>query len=136
MHETFEHTADIGLRIRAESIAELLCEAGRALMEVLVEDPAGRAPETEASLALRADGLPDLLFDWLSELLYLFATKGTVACEYDVRATETSLEATVRGWRFDPDRDSGGNEVKAITYHGLLAEPRDDGWLAEVILDI
>ena len=36
----------------------------------------------------------------------------------------------------DPARHSLGNEVKAITYHGLRVEPTADGWLAEVIVDI
>ncbi|MHC4958909.1 MAG: archease [Planctomycetota bacterium] len=136
MHETFEHTADLGLRIRAGDVAELLAEAGCALMEVLVLDPDARGADTAERIAVEADGAPDLLFDWLSELLYLFCTKRFVAREYELSATETSVTATVRGWRFDPDRDRGGNEVKAITYHRLRAEETADGWLAEVILDI
>jgi SHS2 domain-containing protein len=136
MHETFEHTADVGLRIRAADVAELLTDAGRALMGVLVDDPLAREAEHEERIALTADGPPDLLFDWLSELLYLFCTKRLVARDYAVRASETSVEATVRGWTFDPDRDVGCSEVKAITYHRLKAERTEDGWLAEVILDI
>jgi len=136
MHETFDHTADLGLRLRAGSLEELMAEAGRALMGVLVEDPdAGDAAATE-SVSLEADGTADLLFDWLSELLFLFATRRFVARDYEVRATETTVEATVRGWRFDPDRHRGSHEVKAITYHLLSVQRSGDEWTAEVILDI
>lgn len=136
MHEVFEHTADLGLRIRAGSLGELFAEAGRALMGVLVEDPAAGDAGAAESISLAAATPADLLFDWMSELLYLFSTRGLVVREYDVRAERGSLAATVRGWRFDPDRHAGAHEVKAITYHGLRAEPSGDGWIAEVILDI
>ena len=36
----------------------------------------------------------------------------------------------------DPARHMLSHEVKAITYHELKVEPTDDGWLAEVIVDI
>jgi SHS2 domain-containing protein len=136
MYETFDHTADVGLRIRADSFEELLIEAGRALVSVLVEDPAAAAPDREETIELAADGPDDLLFDWLSELVFRFATRRFVAREFALDATETKLRARLRGWRFDPARHAGGHEVKAITYHALRVERTDDGWIAEVILDI
>ena len=39
MYETFEHTADLGLRIRADDLNTLFAEAGRALFSVIVENP-------------------------------------------------------------------------------------------------
>ena len=38
MYETFEHTADLGLRIRAVDLNTLFAEAGQALFETIVED--------------------------------------------------------------------------------------------------
>ena len=40
------------------------------------------------------------------------------------------------GEPLDPDRHGLGNEVKAVTYHGLRAEATPSGWEAEVILAI
>ena len=34
------------------------------------------------------------------------------------------------------DSDGAFDDIKAITYHGLKVEHADDGWLAEVIVDI
>jgi len=136
MYETFDHTADVGLRIRATHFEELLVEAGRALMSVLVEDPYASDADRSESFELSADTPVDLLFDWMSELVYLFATRRFVPREYDVEVAGDSLKARLRGWRFDPDRHAGGHEVKAITYHGLKASRDADGWVAEVILDI
>ena len=75
MYETFDHTADVGLRVRAPTFEELLVEAARALTSVLVEDPAATAADREETIVLSADSAADLLFDWLSELVFRFATR-------------------------------------------------------------
>ena len=36
MYELFDHTADLGLRIRADSLSELFSEAARALFSAIV----------------------------------------------------------------------------------------------------
>ena len=104
MYETFDHTADVGLRIRATHFEELLVEAGRALTSVMVEDPFASDADRSESVELSADTPVDLLFDWMSELAYLFATRGFVPREYEVEVAGDSLKAHLRGWRFDPDR--------------------------------
>ena len=52
------------------------------------------------------------------------------------RAWAKSLTAAARGEPFDPERHPLSHEVKAITYHGLIVESSEGGWLAEVIVDI
>ena len=39
MFEHFDHTADLGLRVKAATLAELLAEAGRGLLAMLVANP-------------------------------------------------------------------------------------------------
>jgi SHS2 domain-containing protein len=77
-----------------------------------------------------------LLFDWLSELLYVFETEHLLLTQFDVRLDETGLHAICRGEPADRSRHELDHEVKAITYHGLLVRREPDGWLAEVIVDI
>ena len=38
MYETFEHTADLGLRIRAADLPSLFADAGRGLFSIIVAD--------------------------------------------------------------------------------------------------
>ena len=40
MFEHFDHTADLGLRVRAGTLEELLAEAGRGLLAMIVANPA------------------------------------------------------------------------------------------------
>jgi SHS2 domain-containing protein len=136
MYETFDHTADLGLRIRAGSLEQLFAEAGRALFSVIVDNFDDVRPVEEVQVAVAGTQTDYLLFDWLNELLYRFETEQRLFCDFQVQVTPAGLEARVRGERMDPRRHHMAHEVKAVTYHGLRVEQTDDGWCAEVILDI
>lgn len=138
MYETFDHTADLGLRIAAPDLPTLFSEAARALTSVLVDDPGAVRPTVEIALHVpgSAAAADYLLFDWLTELLYRFDTERFLAAETHVALDEEGLSATVRGETFDPDRHRWLHEVKAVTYHGLAVRATPQGWEAEVIVDI
>lgn len=136
MYRTFEHTADVGLRIEAATLVELFAEAGRGLMSLIVEDVDRVGGDESRALALEAASLEDLLFDYLSEVLYLFDAEGFVPVRYELETDGCRLRAVLGGGAFDPARDGGGLEVKAITYHGLKVERLGSGYAAEVIVDV
>jgi SHS2 domain-containing protein len=136
MYETFDHTADLGLRIRAADLNALFAEAGRALFAVVVEDPASVRPTQSVQIQLAGADREYLMFDWLNELLYRWDAEHLLLSEFEVRVGDAGLEAVARGEPFDSARHTHGHEVKAITYHGLCVEPTADGWQAEVIVDI
>ncbi len=136
MHETFEHTADLGIRVRAAGLDELFAEAARGLFAVMVADLDAVRAEQAVSFDLAADDVEELLHDWLAELLYTFHVRRLVLAEFQVAAVGTKLTATARGEPLDLDRHRIEVEVKAITWHGFKVERRGDGWTAEVIVDI
>jgi SHS2 domain-containing protein len=136
MHEIFEHTADLGLRIRAADLNALFCEAAEAMFAMIVANPEAVEAVEAVSLAVAAERTDDLLRDWLAELLFTFDSRHLVLNHFAVQVSETSLTATARGEVFDPERHEPRMEIKAITYHGLKLEKTPDGWLAEVIVDI
>jgi SHS2 domain-containing protein len=140
MYEVFEHTADLGIRVRAGTLDELFADAGRGLIAQLANLSAVR-PVTQRTITLAGESLDFLLFDWLSELLYAFEESHLLLAEFDVRVEQSagsfSLTATCRGETADPNRHELDHEVKAITYHGLSVKQLDDGtWEAEMIVDI
>jgi SHS2 domain-containing protein len=136
VYETFEHTADVGLRVRAVTLEELFADAARGLFALLVPRASEAEPREAVSLAVVGDATDELLRDWLAELLYTFNVRRLVFSQFDVALGVHGLTATVRGEPFDPERHEGGVEVKAITWHGLRLEQTADGWLGEVIVDI
>ena len=136
MYEHFEHTADIGLRVRAENLNGLFEDAARALFSVIVANLDSVRPVQEVTIRLSAGQLDDLLFDWLAELLFRFDAHRTVFGQFQVDVQGNELTAVARGELIDPARHELDMEVKAITYHGLKVEQNDRGWLAEVIVDL
>jgi SHS2 domain-containing protein len=136
MHEVFEHTADIGLRIRAGDLNGLFEEAARALFSVLVANPESVQPVQEVAFRLSGSRLDDLLFDWLAELLSTSDAHHLLFGEFEVDVREGGLTGTARGEPIDPSRHQLDTEVKAVTYHGLKLQRDGDGWLAEVIVDL
>ena len=136
MHETFEHTADLGLRICAAGLDMLFVEAAQALFEIIVPDLQSVHLDKRVDVSLVGAEPDYLLFDWLRELLFLFDSEHLLLAQFEVRLTKQGLEGTAWGEPIDRARHNLEHEVKAITYHGLCVEATKDGWLAEIIVDI
>lgn len=136
MFEIFEHTADVGIRVRAATLEELFVDAAKWLFSIIVANPEAVRPLQEITFTIAGDQHDELLIDWLDELLYTFDTKRLLFREFNVQYRREGLAASVRGESIDRSRHELHMEVKAITYHGLKVQRDGDGWLAEVIVDI
>jgi SHS2 domain-containing protein len=136
MYETFDHTADLGLRVRAPTLDALFVEAAEALFSIVIEVPGTVKPVTRIDVNLSESDRELLLFDWLKELLYRFDAEHLVFSRFEARVRPDGFTGAAWGEKLDRDRHELGHEVKAITYHGLKVEQTAGGWLAEVIVDI
>ena len=136
MFETFDHTADLGLRMRAADLDALFAEAALALFSTLVEDLATVLPRELMKIELTGSDREYLLFDWLKELLFRFEGEHWLFSRFAVKVRDDGLTGEAWGEPLDRGRHPLSHEVKAITYHGLKVELSPDGWLAEVIVDI
>lgn len=137
MYETFDHTADLGLRVRAATLETLFAEAGRCLFAAIIEDLSSIADTHSVSIHLRGEEIEYLFLDWLRELLDQFESKRMVLSRFDVSIRLPNLTAIAFGEPFDPARHLPNHEVKAITLHDLrVLQEADGSWLAEVIVDI
>ena len=141
-YETFEHTADIGIRAWGSNLAEVFEEAAKALFSVIVElDSVSPKEKFEINLEVGATGRPplhdDLFFKWLKELLFLFDTKHVVFSNFRIHdLTWGRLSAQAFGERVDSKKHKLGREVKAITRHQFKLTKEKSRYLVEVILDI
>jgi len=141
MFEIFDHTADLGIRVEAETFEALLAEAARALTSVLVANPEAIEPVAQVDLTIDGTEPENLLLDWLSELLYQFGAGHMLFRRFEITRHDDHIAARAWGETIDPARHRLDTEVKAITYHRLKVEPSrsigtGDGWLAEVIVDL
>lgn len=136
MYEFFEHTADLGIRVRAPDLDTLFADAAGALFAAIVENPDAVRPVQAVDVQIDGTERDYLLFDWLKELLYRFDVDHVLFSRFAVHVGESRLTGKAWGEPLDRTRHELSHEVKAITYHGLKVEQTADGWLAEVIVDI
>jgi SHS2 domain-containing protein len=136
MHELFEHTADLGLRVRAPDLNTLFAEAAACLFSAVLDNVGEIRPNQKVEITVPGTDREFLLFDWLQALLRHADEHGIVFGTFEVRVTDTGFTGTAWGEPLDRDRHHLSREVKAITYHELKVERTADGWLAEVIVDI
>jgi SHS2 domain-containing protein len=136
--ETFDHTADLGLRVRAADVADLFRAAAEGLFGVIVANPESIRAEQAERLEASAEDLEDLLVAWLGELIFRCETRHRLYRDFaiTIREDRKSLTATISGEPIDRDRHVLDHEVKAVTRHGLSVRREGPDWVAEVILDI
>ena len=104
MFEVFEHTADLGLRIRA-SIFRLCFPRPACFFAAIVEDLDAIQLQQAIDIRLNTEEPAFLLlFDWLRELLYQFDVHHLVFSRFDVKFGEDGLVGHVEGEPFDPSR--------------------------------
>jgi SHS2 domain-containing protein len=130
--------ADCAVEIDGDDLDDLFETAACVIAEVMV-DPATIALAIERSVTLSAPSLDLLLYDWLSELIYLKDTEQTVFPRAEVGVEHDSLcrlTARLVGGPIDPERTVLRADAKAITLHQFALEPRDHGWRARVVIDI
>src|SRR5262245_23779364 len=113
MYELFEHTADLGLRARAQDLGTLFAEMAKCLTAAIVEDVATVRAETDMRIELTGDDREYLLFDWLRELLLKIETDRLLFSNFEVTVYDGGLCGTARGEVYDPARHTLSHEVKA-----------------------
>jgi SHS2 domain-containing protein len=136
--ETFDHTADLGLRIRGQDLTELFRTAATGLFDVIVANPEAIGAVQTETVSLEAELTEDLLVAWLNDLIFRFETRHQLYTRFDIVVDESKcrLDGTILGEAIDRGRHLLDHEVKAATRHGLCLRPEAGGWIAEVILDI
>lgn len=134
--EIFDHTADVGLEARADTLGELLEALGEALADVVL-DRRTVAPRETRRVRATAERLDWLVVDFLAEVMRAIqADRFAVASVRVTEASETAAVGELCGEPLDPARHELRTEIKAVTYHLLEARRDGDAWRARVILDV
>ena len=133
----FEHTADIGIEAWGDSIGELYEALASGLADFVC--PSHNVAAMEArTITVQAEDAEALAVDFLSEVLNLIQVdRFMVACvRVAEEADEHQVTASLFGEPYDPDQHEIHTEVKAVTYHMLAVEKKDNRWTGRVVLDL
>ena len=130
--------ADCALEVEGRDLNDLFETAAGALAELMV-DPATVETSVERRIALSADKVDLLFYDWLSELIYRKDRDREVFPQARVRVSGDGpfrLEADVHGGVIDRARTALRADPKAVTFHRFEVIAVDGGWRARLVIDI
>ena len=140
-YKFLDHTADVQVHSWGETIEDAFAQTAYSLMVTITPDLGKISPETEKTLKIKAEDKEALLFDFLSELLYIFDVDGLVFSDIRVFSIQKInknyiLKAKLKGERFDIQKHEIGTEVKAITYSYMSIEEKGEKVKINIVFDI
>ncbi len=134
-YEFFDHTADLGVRVRAQSWTQLVHAAGQALYAAIGELAVGDAVEP-LNFDFSGSEPAYLFHDYLGELLALLDKGRMVTMIQSAQCDPHHLRIQARLGAVDHQRSRFLREVKAVTYHELSVRSTPEGIEATFIVDI
>lgn len=130
--------ADCAVEIVGDDLDDLFNTAALALADIMV-DPTTIRMVSERRVVLTASSLDLLLYDWLSELIYLKDAEQLVFVGASARVSTGppwQLAARLVGGPIDRATTALRADPKAVTFHQFELEPCGQGWRARVVIDI
>jgi SHS2 domain-containing protein len=133
-----EVKSDFAFEVFSDTLSELFRGAGIAMMEAMIEVNKIDVKKTW-NIKLESETLELLLFDFLSELVYLKDVDVALFKDYDLIINEDetfSLSCKAHGAYIDYEKDVLLTDVKAVTMYKFAIEKREKEWYCHVILDL
>jgi len=138
-YKILPHVADVKIQAFSKTKEELFANAMAGMMEILKSQPAYRQGRPKADkvtrrIKIKSLDLDALLVDFLSEVLYLIQTNKEIYNEIKfTKFNDRELEGELSGNKVE----SFGEDIKAVTYHGLEIRKNKDGlYEATILFDI
>ncbi len=131
--ELLDHTADILVRAHGDTLEECFANAAYAMFDQMV-DLATVEKKGEVEVLVSGEEMEELLYDMLSELLYIHDVDGVVLSDFEVEFTKEGLRCRARGEKLNLERHGPKTEVKAVTFH--MMEVDESGPSVTVLFDV
>lgn len=133
------HTADVMFEAYGRTLEKLFENSALALEEIMVKLDTLEIKD-HYEITLEADSVENLLYDFLSELIFVKDTEGFLFKKFDVvihhKNKKYELLAKCEGETIDHDKHELHNDAKAITMHEFEVKQKGDIWMSRIIVDI
>ena len=130
--EEIEHTADLSLKVWASTVEDLFVKAVSGLNQIICAEINNEVEAISKELNLDGIDMEDLLVSLLSEINYLLQAErlSTDICKIRILSGKLSAEVLLKqiiGYK---------REVKAVTYHNLKINHKDNIYSTVIVFDI
>jgi SHS2 domain-containing protein len=131
-----EHPADMGIEAHGSNLKEAFEQAAVGLIAIIL-DPSKIENIESKKVQIYASDYEQLLVKWLTEVLYLYDGENFAPGKFEIKTlTPKSVTAIIKGEKFNNTKHTTKMDVKAITYHQILVQEKQDSGLIRVYLDI
>ena len=132
--------ADVAFRAWGPTREAVFEQAARATLNVMVEELTSVRAALVREVELQGEQFDLLLFDFLNEIVFYKDAEQLLLLPVKIAIEgsegELLLRAVLAGEKADPGRHPLLVDVKAVTLHRFTLEREEDGWRAQVVLDI
>lgn len=134
-----DHTADLAVDVRSESLSELFTATAYAWLEAITEQ--SNNSSDEKIFTLSDENLEVLLVSFISELNFYFQWKNWIMnsiqkIEVNRKHERWILNAEVLGGNFDRNKFKLKSEIKAVTYHQMEIKEKNGKFSTRIVFDI
>ena len=131
--------ADIAYEAYGKNYNELFQNAAEAIFNITV-DIKTLKPKIKKDIKLENEKIDDMLYDFLSEIVFLKDAEALIFCRCKVNINEKSkkfhLTSKFEGDKINPKTQKLDNDIKAITMHMFKLEKTKEGYMATIVVDI
>ena len=138
-YEFLDHTADVLFKAYGNSLEEVFEQCALALEETQVDINKLENKE-EVKISGKNSKVDRLLFDFLDDLLFYKDSELLIFNKFEIniekKGDEYYLTCNAYGEKIDHAKHDPKVDVKAITMHLFEIRQVDEGWIAQVLVDI
>jgi len=135
-YRLLDHTADFRVHVFGSTPEELFSNAACAMFDQVTDPELLKGLDSQVLEVTGADW-PDLMINWLRELLYIWTGEGKlVKTVYVSSINENLISANILFDNYSQNQHVIKNEIKAVTYHRIHVGKGPSGWEAKIILDV
>ena len=139
-YKFFPHTADVIFEAYGKTLEVLFENSALALEEIMVKTSTVKDEESY-DMVLEEETIENLLYEFLSELIFVKDTENLLFKKFDVtilhKNKKYELLAKCNGEKIDRENQELLDDAKAITMHEFEVKQEKNGkWFAKVLVDI
>ncbi len=139
-YKFLQHTADVMFEAHGSTLEKLFENAALAVENSMVNTNT-LGDKDFYEITLESDNLENLLYDFLSELIFVKDTEGLLFKDFEIVIKHDNkryhLFAKCSGEFLDRNKHELLDDTKAVTMHNFVLEQKSDRtWFCRVIIDV
>ena len=127
--------ADIAFEAYGKTLNEVFENSAYAFFDMTC-NPKTVKQKIKQQIKVKAENEKDLLYNFLSELIFLKDSKQLIFNKVKVMIKDNKLKATLYGDKIDYEKQELRNDIKAITFHLFNLEKIKKDYKATIVVDI